>query len=207
MEIAFELMREVGLRMPRPVGQAVSIVGSLIIGQAAVQAGLVSPIMVIVVAVTGISSFAIPSYGTSFTIRLLRFSILIASGTLGLLGFIGILFLISVHALSLRSFGEPYLAPVIPFRPSDQKDTLIRFPWWMMRRRPWLAQDTIRQGPHQKPKPPGSRDDSEERSMQPKGFASNPHASPNGTLGPAPAPEQSGSPRRKKRPRKMLRET
>ncbi|HYK72924.1 MAG TPA: spore germination protein, partial [Pseudoneobacillus sp.] len=67
MEIAFELMREAGLRMPKPVGQAVSIVGSLIIGQAAVQAGMVSPFMVIIVAVTGIASFAIPNYSASFS--------------------------------------------------------------------------------------------------------------------------------------------
>lgn len=73
MELAFELMREAGLRMPKPIGQAVSIVGSLIIGQAAVQAGLVSPFMVIVVAITGISSFAIPSYSSSLAIRMFRF--------------------------------------------------------------------------------------------------------------------------------------
>ncbi|WP_245631912.1 spore germination protein [Alicyclobacillus ferrooxydans] len=154
METAFELMREAGLRMPRPIGQAVSIVGSLIIGQAAVQAGLVSPIMVIVVAVTGISSFAIPSYSTSFTIRLLRFPIIIASGTLGLLGFVGAMFVITVHALSLRSFGEPFLAPMIPFQPSDQKDALVRSPWWMLKSRPWIAKDVTRQGNDQMPKAP-----------------------------------------------------
>lgn len=153
MELSFEMMREAGLRMPRPIGQTVSIVGSLIIGQAAVQAGLVSPLIVIIVALTGIASFAIPGYSTSFAIRLLRFPLLIASGTLGLLGFAAVIFIVVVHLLSLRSFGEPFLAPVIPFRDSDQKDSMIRFPWWAMKKRPWLAKNDVRLGNHQKPAP------------------------------------------------------
>ena len=155
METAFELMREAGLRMPKPVGQAVSIVGSLIIGQAAVQAGLVSPAMVIIVAITGIASFAIPNYSASYSIRLIRFPLLLASGTLGLLGFAGMFSVLAIHALSLRSFGEPYLAPATPFKPSDQKDSLIRFPWWGMQTQPELAKgDDQRLGKAQKPKPP-----------------------------------------------------
>lgn len=155
METAFELMREAGLRMPKPVGQAVSIVGSLIIGQAAVQAGLVSPFMVIIVALTGIASFAIPNYSASFSIRIIRFPLLIASGTLGLLGFAACFFMLAVHAISLRSFGEPYLAPATPFKPSDQKDAILRFPWWKMTSQPQLAEgqeDRTRQG--QVPRPP-----------------------------------------------------
>lgn len=140
MEIAFELIREGGLRMPKPIGQAVSIVGSLIIGQAAVQAGILSPFMVIVVALTGIASFAIPNYAASFSIRLVRFPLLIASGTLGLLGFAAVFTILAVHAISLRSFGEAYLAPAIPFQPSDQKDSFLRFPWWAMKRQPHLAE-------------------------------------------------------------------
>jgi len=145
MEIAFELMREAGLRMPKPIGQAVSIVGSLIIGQAAVQAGLVSPSMVIIVAVTGISSFVIPNYGASFAIRILRFPLLIASGAFGLLGFATVFFMIVIHALSIRSFGESYFAPVTPFKAEDQKDVLFRLPWWSMKTRPEMAQDPRRE--------------------------------------------------------------
>ncbi|MFB9328512.1 spore germination protein [Paenibacillus aurantiacus] len=156
MELAFELMREAGLRMPKPVGQAVSIVGSLIIGQAAVQAGLVSPFMVIVVAVTGIASFTIPNYSASFAIRLLRFPLLIASGMLGLLGFAGMFFIVVIHALSIRSFGEPYLAPAAPFRPSDQKDIVLRLPWWSNKYRPRLAADANRQQDGGMPEPPDS---------------------------------------------------
>lgn len=154
MELAFELMREAGLRMPKPIGQAVSIVGSLVIGQAAVQAGLVSPFMVIIVAITGISSFAIPNYAASVSIRLIRFFILIASGTMGLLGFATTFSLFAIHAMSLRSFGESYLAPATPFKPSDQKDFVIRFPIWGMVSEPELAEgveDAI--GDEQMPRP------------------------------------------------------
>lgn len=154
MEAAFELIREAGLRLPRPVGQAVSIVGSLVIGQAAVQAGLVSPTMVIIVAITGISTFAIPNYAAAFTIRLLRFPLLIGAGTLGLLGFVGVFAMLVIHTLSLRSFGESYLAPATPFRPSDQKDIIIRMPLWRMNSRPSFAENRIRMGEDQMPKPP-----------------------------------------------------
>lgn len=154
MELAFELMREAGIRMPKPVGQAVSIVGSLIIGQAAVQAGIVSPFMVIIVAMTGISSFAVPSYSSSLAIRILRFPLLIASGTLGLLGFATVFFSIMLHALSIRSFGEPYLTPASPFRARDQRDTLMRMPLWMLDGRPGFAQDEDRIGGRQRPQPP-----------------------------------------------------
>ncbi|MFC5447134.1 spore germination protein [Paenibacillus aestuarii] len=154
MELAFELMREAGLRMPKPIGQAVSIVGSLIIGQAAVQAGLVSPFMVIVVAITGISSFAIPSYSSSLALRIFRFPLLIASGSFGLLGFSGMFFILLLHALSIRSFGEPYLAPVSPFQQEAQRDMMLRLPMWMLDERPAFAQDTKRMSEHQKPQVP-----------------------------------------------------
>ncbi|MFD0672163.1 spore germination protein [Cohnella sp. GCM10027633] len=154
MELAFELMREAGLRMPKPIGQAVSIVGSLIIGQAAVQAGLVSTFMVIVVAITGIASFAIPSYTSSLAIRLCRFPILIASGLFGLLGFATTFFALLLHALSIRSFGEPYLAPVSPYVHSEQGDLMLRLPMWMQDERPSFAQDQARMGDDQKPRPP-----------------------------------------------------
>nr|WP_166244968.1 spore germination protein [Paenibacillus turpanensis] len=155
MEIAFELMREAGLRLPRQVGQAVSIVGSLVIGEAAVTAGIVSPFMVIIIAITGIASFAIPNYAGSFAIRTLRFPLLIASGTLGLLGFSAMFAVLAIHVIHLRSFGEPYLAPATPFQPTDYKDLIFRMPWWSMKKRPSLASDDkVRLGDNQKPQPP-----------------------------------------------------
>lgn len=173
MEISFELMREAGLRMPKPVGQAVSIVGSLVIGQAAVQAGVVSPFMVIIVALTGIASFAIPNYAASFSIRLIRFPLLISSGTLGLLGFASMFTILAIHALSLRSFGESYLSPATPFKPSDQKDFLIRMPWWRMDTNAQLAEgEQYRLGEHQVPSPPpkgvGKKDDKDQKDPEKK---------------------------------------
>lgn len=154
MEFFFELMREAGLRMPRPIGSAVSIVGSLVIGQAAVQAGVVGSFAVIVVAVTGISSFAVPNYAISFSLRITRFPLLIASGTMGLLGFGSVMMLLFIHLLSLKSFGEPYMAPLTPFRPAEQKDIIFRIPWWGLKSRPSMAQgDPYRQDKQFKPEP------------------------------------------------------
>ncbi|MCM3571174.1 spore germination protein [Neobacillus mesonae] len=136
MEIAFEGLREAGIRTPKAVGQAIGILGAIIIGQAAVQAGIVSAIMVIIVSITGIASFVIPGYDLGFTVRLLRFPIMILAGTFGIFGLMIGTILIYIHVVSLRSFGLPYLSPTAPLRTSDLKDTFIRVPWWLMRTRP-----------------------------------------------------------------------
>ncbi|WP_435172172.1 spore germination protein [Paenibacillus glycanilyticus] len=135
MEFMFEGLREAGIRMPKAVGSAVSIVGALVIGQAAVQAGIVSAPVVIVVATTGIASFAIPRYNFGTAYRLLRFPMLILAGMLGLYGIISGLFLLMIHLLGLRSFGVPYLSPVVPSVPQSLKDVFIRAPRWSMTRR------------------------------------------------------------------------
>jgi spore germination protein KA len=132
MELSFEGLREAGVRLPRPVGQAVSIVGALVIGQAAVTAGLVSAPMVIVVAITGIASFIIPSFGQAIAIRMLRFPIMILAGSLGLYGILLAILLIFSHMCRLRSFGIPYLSPMAPLHLGDIKDVLVRAPWWSM---------------------------------------------------------------------------
>jgi spore germination protein KA len=136
MEIAFEALREAGVRLPKPVGQAVSIVGALVIGEAAVQAGLVSPILVIVVAVTGIASFVIPMFPLALALRLLRFPMIILAGSFGFYGVALGLIALSVHLASLRSFGVPYMAPTMPATPTDFKDLFIRVPWWALVNRP-----------------------------------------------------------------------
>lgn len=136
MEITFEILREAGVRLPRPVGQAVSIVGALVIGQAAVQAALVSPLKVIIVALTGIASFTIPQYNISLPIRVLRFPLMVMAAFLGLFGVMGGVLIILLHMSSLRSFGVPYLAPVSPFKGGDIKDTAVRAPWWTLIHRP-----------------------------------------------------------------------
>lgn len=155
MEITFEALREAGLRLPKQVGAAVSIVGALVIGEAAVSAGIVSAPMVIVVAVTGIASFTIPRYSASIAIRMLRFPMIILAGTLGLLGIMLGIITIIVHLSALRSFGVPYLSPMAPMQGSEMKDVLIRAPWWKMNKRPHFTGEynKYRQASGQKPSP------------------------------------------------------
>lgn len=158
MEVAFEVLREAGIRLPRPVGQAVSIVGALVIGEAAVRAGLIAAATVIVVALTGIGSFTF-AYSASIALRLLRFALMTASAALGLFGFTCGLALIALHLCTLRSFGIPYLSPIIPTTGADLKDAFFRAPWWAMltRPKPIAVQDRVRQRRGLRPAPPQTR--------------------------------------------------
>lgn len=132
MELTFEALREAGIRMPRAVGSAVNIVGALVIGQAAVQAGIVSAPMVIVVAATGIANFLIPRHSIGTAIRLVRFLLLFLAGFLGLYGIaIGLTGLL-IHVVNLRSFGVPYFTPLAPLAKKDLADFLFRAPRWKM---------------------------------------------------------------------------
>jgi spore germination protein KA len=136
MEATFELLREAGIRMPRAVGQAISIVGALVIGQAAVEAGLVSPAMVIVVAITAITSFAIPAYNLANAFRILRFGMMLLAASFGLFGIIMGMLLMVQHLCSLRSFGISFMSPYAPSNKRDFKDTMVRVPWSKMFSRP-----------------------------------------------------------------------
>lgn len=136
MEVAFEALREAGIRLPKTVGQAVSILGALVVGQAAVQAGIVSAPMVIVVSITGIASFTIPHFNAAIALRMLRFPIMIAASILGIYGILVLLLIIIGHMANLRSFGVPYLAPVAPLSVGDLKDILLRSPWAALNKRP-----------------------------------------------------------------------
>ncbi|PGL69847.1 spore germination protein [Bacillus sp. AFS055030] len=136
MEISIEVLREAGLRLPKPIGQSLGIVGGLIIGQAAVEAGIVSTIMVIVVAVTAISSFTLPQYNVGIALRMLRFISMLFASVFGLYGVILFFLLLCSHLVKLKSFGVPYLSPAAPTRFSDWKDFLVRAPIFMMKRRP-----------------------------------------------------------------------
>lgn len=129
MEITFEGLREAGIRIPKPIGQTISIIGAIVIGQAAVQAGFVSAPMVIVVSITGIASFVTPHFELGLTFRLLRFPIMILGGTFGLFGVIIGLFLIFCHLVSLESYGKPYMVPFAPIRWSQWKDIFYRSRW------------------------------------------------------------------------------
>lgn len=136
MAITIELIREAGIRLPSPIGQTIGIVGGLIIGDAVVNAGLVSNMMVIVIAVTAIMSFTLPSYEMGNTVRLLSFPTMIAAATLGFVGITFILMLIIIHMCKLQSFGVPYFSPLTPFHLKDLKDAIVRFPSWLMTERP-----------------------------------------------------------------------
>lgn len=156
MEISFDFLREAGARMPRSVGQAVGIIGALVLGQAAVAAGIVSPIMVIIVSLAAVASFMIPNYSASHAIRFIRYPFLILAGAFGMPGiFWGILVLL-LHLASLRSFGVPYLYPLAPGVPAEWKDTFIKVPRWLEDFRPRLlrTRNIRRQAPGQMPRPP-----------------------------------------------------
>ncbi|MHA6530810.1 spore germination protein [Paenibacillus sp. BAC0078] len=139
MEVTFEIIREAGIRLPSPIGQTVSIIGGLVLGQAAVQAGIVSPAMVIVVSLTGISSFTTPAFNMALSIRMLRFVIVFVAAFMGLYGIAIFSMMLVAHLCSLRSLGVPYMSPMAPFAPQDQKDTLIRSPIHFTKIRPRLA--------------------------------------------------------------------
>ncbi|WP_035571353.1 spore germination protein [Halonatronum saccharophilum] len=161
MEVAFELLREAGLRLPKPVGQAISIVGALIVGEAAVQAGLVSQAMVIVVALTGIASFIIPSHSMGTGVRLLRFPLMLLAAGWGMFGITFGMMLLLIHLSSLRSFGVPYLSPVSPTHPIGFKDVLFKAPEWFKNRRPdfIVKRDKQRIKDNAMPRPPKEEED------------------------------------------------
>lgn len=140
MEATFELLREAGIRLPKMIGQTIGIVGGLVIGEAAVSAGIVSPIMVIIVAVTAVSTFAIPSYEMSITFRILRFGIMLAAALFGFYGLILAYIMINIHLTNLKSYGVPYTAPFAPAFFPDWKDLIVRAPIVMVTQRPEMLQ-------------------------------------------------------------------
>jgi spore germination protein KA len=145
MLVIFEILKEAGVRLPKPVGQAISIVGALVMGQAAIQAGLVGAPVVIIVALTGVSSFAIPNMANEMS--LLRWYLLIMAGILGGYGVTLALLTIFAHLASLKSFSTLFMHPIMPLYAPDLKDTFIRAPLWKMFTRPAALKpvDIIRQ--------------------------------------------------------------
>lgn len=139
MELTLEMLREAGIRLPAKIGQTVGIVGGIVIGQAAVEAGIVSNIMVIVVALTAIASFIIPNYEMSSAIRILRFPMMILASLFGFVGIaIGLMILLG-HFVEMESLGKSYSVPYAPIRLQDWKDLFIRFPHWSIKKRPISA--------------------------------------------------------------------
>lgn len=136
MELTFELLREANIRIPKPIGPSISIVGGLVIGQSVVEAGIASQAMIIVVAMTSISSFAVPGYTTNAALRFIRFPFMIMASFLGIYGIIALFVLVLTHMASLRSLGVPYLSPLAPLNFRDIYNTLFHGPATSQRYRP-----------------------------------------------------------------------
>jgi spore germination protein KA len=135
MEISIELIREAGVRIPGVIGPTLGIVGALILGQAAVAASIVSPILVVIVAITALGAFAVPNFGMAFAIRLYRFVYIVLAAALGFYGVAIGVFIQLVTYVNLKSFGVPYMSPVAPHTRSSG-DALFRFPVWKSEIRP-----------------------------------------------------------------------
>lgn len=147
MELAFELLREAGIRLPGPMGSALGIVGGLIIGQAAVDANIVSPIVVIVVALTALASFTIPNEGFASAFRLVKFYLILLASFLGVYGVILGMLTVLIHLASLTSFGIPYLMPYVAVKADENRDFqdgLIRMPLFKIKKRPIFSQRSQR---------------------------------------------------------------
>ena len=142
LELAFELLREAGIRLPGPMGSALGIVGGLIIGQAAVDANIVSPIVVIVVALTALASFTIPNEGFASAFRLVKFYLIALAAFLGVYGVVLGVLTVLIHLASLESFGIPYLMPFVAVKADesmDYQDGVIRRPLFQLKKRPIFA--------------------------------------------------------------------
>jgi len=147
MELFFALLMEAVVRMPRPIGATIGIVGGLVIGQSAVTAGVISPIMVIIVAITAITTFIIPNYEVATAFRIVRFLILIASAIIGFYGIMIGLMILLIHLVRMKSFGISYLAPAVNTNIRDLKDMYIKEPISNLKERPKYMNtgDKIRQ--------------------------------------------------------------
>lgn len=135
METCFELLREAGLRVPSPFGSTIGIIGALILGEAAVSANLVSPILIIIVAITGICSFSIPDFSLSFSFRIFRFLYILLGNLCGLLGIATGLFIQLCILINLKSFGAPYFAPFVPATNLNTSISYFVKPIWLREHR------------------------------------------------------------------------
>lgn len=154
--LMFEVIREAGARVPQGIGSALTIGGTLVVGEAAVRAGIISSPIIIVTAAVVIAFFAIPDYDMVQTSRFLLYPLVIGTAVLGAYGLLFVSIALLLHLASLRSFGTPYLSPYAPMKQRDWKDSIWRAPWWSMNTRPtssWPIND-VRQERHQRPRPP-----------------------------------------------------
>jgi len=140
MALTMELIREAGIRLPKPMGQTIGIVGGLVIGEAAVNAGIVNPFLVIIIAVTAIATFSLPVYSITITFRILLFVFVLAATAFGLYGIILALIALAIHITNLKSVGVPYTTPIAPAFYKDWEEELVRLPKSMLKERPEYLQ-------------------------------------------------------------------
>jgi spore germination protein KA len=136
MEFAFELIREAGIRIPGPIGPTLGIIGALILGQAAVAANIVSPILIIIVAVTGIGNFASPNFSQGFAFRIMRFGFIFMGSLSGFLGITTGLFILGLVLCHSKSFGVPFVSPFAPKTRGSFAADVLKLPLWKMESRP-----------------------------------------------------------------------
>ena len=163
MGLIFEILREAGIRLPRPIGQTISFVGALVIGEGAVSAGLVGAPVLIVISLTAIASFVTPTLVQESTI--IRFSLVILAGFLGAFGITIGLLIVLVHMVSLRSFGVPFSSPIAPMDLRDiVQDVVVRLPRWAMLTRPESidGQNRTRQSANLRPQVSQNRNSEEQ---------------------------------------------
>ncbi|MEC3883608.1 spore germination protein [Halobacillus litoralis] len=129
LEILIELLREAGARLPTKVGQTMGIVGGIVLGQAAVEAGFTSNILIIIIALSALASFTAPSYLMGTAIRIIRFPMILLAGAWGIIGIVFALSFLVIHLLKQKSLGRPYLAPIYPFEWSDFNESIFRVPF------------------------------------------------------------------------------
>lgn len=149
--IFLEILREAGIRLPSAVGSTVTVVGGLILGDAAIRAGFLSPSIVVIGAITQVFGSTLSNQSLTGTMSILRFFMFALSAILGIYGFLLALFIVTTHLASLRSCGLPYLAPVSPLY-EDFANALFRLPWRWRKTRPDMlnTQDSTSQGDKQK---------------------------------------------------------
>lgn len=139
IEFVIEMIREASIRLPSFITSSISIVGGLVIGQAAVQAGIVSNLMIILIAASSIAGFAIPTYDMGISLRIVKYIVMVSSSVFGIVGVIIPLITLFAHLTVLDSLGQPYFQPIAPFKLRDIKDANIRAPFKYLRKRPDIA--------------------------------------------------------------------
>lgn len=150
MLLVLDLFREATLRLPRTIGQAIGIVGALVMGQAAVAAGAISPIMVIILALTAVATFAVPTEEMRGTVRILSYVLVACSGFLGLYGYLLGLSAIFLHVSSLESLGVPYLSSFGTVHTKEWNDVLVRAPWHVLKSKPQILESQESSPPRRK---------------------------------------------------------